>query len=830
MKDIYIILLLSMLSTGLAAGNWQTITNTSHVFDLMVQGEDVYFSTWGGVVKLSPPVRGDSSRSLSDLIQAEVWTTADGIASNDVRNIEYINQSQSLWLGSSFDGISIISPQGVQQVNTSLGLPSNRISKIVEYGSNILVATANGLASFYYLEGVNFPLILNQYTVANTDDGLLSDEIDAMVLAPNNYLYFAFDEGISYVHLDSLAVDSAWGQFTSPPVPIGTDKKLAVNGNYLAVATPNAVYLHSIDPFTDGWQSITTADGLQAETLASVCLGDQNTVWVSYGSWNEDFLYYERSGDILMTTIGQDGTVKHWSAFEDGLRDKSVSRIVSQNGRIYLCTWGDGVFNFESSDNLWHQYLPNTIGFPKIVNIATDQNHAAWFSSGGLREIPQRKSALGTSKYLDGEWHTYNIANSPIHTDNILTVAVDSRNRKWFGTYDVVEGQSPVGWLNGLTVWDEDTGEWKHFTRWGIRTWNYYTETWNDYIPGSPTLMSNTIGYIARDLYGNMLVAGYDRGFSVFDPDDNLIGEFTIPNSVFQRSTYAFHNGRQYFIGTYSDRGLEIWNHDSIPVTGGDYWLTPPPTELSNCQVYGVVTVESPYEGIQHWIAASTGLFMWNETDWFKYDTSIKRFRYNIPSNPWVNDVLYYVDEERLFGSVRTTPTAIFLDPFDRIWIGSLEHGISMYDPRTERFTNYYTDNSPLVSDYITAFGYDPVEGFLLIGTPDGLNTLRIGKTIKPETTLQSLKAYPNPFHPDREASVQIVNQPVDVMPQGTNECRIYDISGALVVILEENNFSRFEWDGTNGAGKECQSGIYFFVVTSEDGRSKKGKIALIRG
>ena len=100
---------------------------------------------------------------------------------------------------------------------------------------------------------------------------------------------------------------------------------------------------------------------------------------------------------------------------------------------------------------------------------------------------------------------------------------------------------------------------------------------------------------------------------------------------------------------------------------------------------------------------------------------------------------------------------------------------------------------------------------------------------MKPQTTLQQLKAYPNPFRPAVHSSVLIVNQPTDVMPQGLNSCRVYDSSGALVAKLEETNFSRFEWDGKTSSGKLCASGVYFFVVSDESGKSKRGKIVLIR-
>lgn len=826
MKHITLLLLVICIGFNLWGAKWETITNTSHIYDFLEMDTGYYMGTWGGMVfvpKINVP--GLYNETIS-----RVWTTADGLVSNDVRNISYINFNESIWLGSAGDGITIVYQNGTQRL-TEPELPSNNVVKIIENGSDVLVATKNGLANYNYLEGINFPLLRHQYNMQNTS-GLLSNNIDAMELASNNYLFISSTAGINFVHLDSLDIDNAWHSLPGISGMYGFKNKLSISGDKLIVIGLRNIYCHSIDPYQSDWTQYNSDNGLVAQDLSYATLDSEGNLWVSYGTWNEDILAYNMTEDILLTCIASEGAVQHWHKKELGLGSKCVSKIICYTDGIYLCSWGDGIFYhihpFNSATDLWQQYLQNTIGFPKIRNIATDAQNAIWFSSGAWSIIPQRKSSLGACRYKDGIWQTYNLANSPIHTDNVYTVEIDSRDRKWFGSF-YATSQSPQGWKYGVSIFDEMNNQWFWLINSGMYQWNEATHSYVGQPIGTAQLMGNSDVGISCDKYGNMIIACCEDGYTVIGPDDELIRHFTIPNSAFQQVEYSYHNGKQYFLGTHNDRGLVIWNNDSIPETNGTHWLIPDPPELNNCEVFGVVTIESPYEGIQHWIAASNGLFMWDETNWYKYDTAIKRYKYNKSTHSWENNVLYFVDEERLFGSVRTTPTAILLDPFNRIWIGSLQNGLSMYDPETERFTNYYQGNSPLLSNYITALGYSPEEGKLLIGTPEGLNTLIIGYQIKPETSLTNLKIYPNPFYPEKDKFISIINYPAATLPRGKNQCRIYDSSGALVITLKENEFARFDWDGLNSAGKKCATGIYYVVVTDEKGNRKTGKVALLR-
>lgn len=826
MKKAILLILLFFVWSLAHCQIWQTFTNMSHIYDFKVKENGIYLGTWGGALHIGGE---DPTTAFTDIpIFPTTWTTKDGISSNDIRSIELISNSGAVWLGSSTEGISIVQPAGIQLINSSNGLPSNRIRKIIEFGSQIFVATDAGLSVFFYLEGVNFPLLLQQYNNQNTSGGLVSNDIADMLLSSSNYLYLSTSSGLSYVHADSLDVNAAWRKWTSvnSPLPTGFSYHLSANEDYLAVSSLNSVFKRSIHPFAGSWTIYNQNSGIMNHTIADVCIDKEQKLWISYGSWSETSLAYTITVDTLMTTIDSTGTIKHWAKQQSGLSADVISNIDDSSLGIIISSWGSGLYLLR--DNAWQNFLPNSIGFPKITDIKTDTNHAIWLGNGVIGSTPVRKSTLGLSKYADGIWTTYKIANSPIITDNILNIAVDNLNRKWLGTWDVTLN-SPTGWRAGVTIYDDDNDVWQRLTSGGISSYDPDTGVWGDNEPGSTTILSNVIGALLKDREGNMLVGCYSNGVSIISPNGTNLGSFEVGFSTNQRILYMHHSGDKYFFGTNNDPGLVIWNYPGLPEndTFSPHWLIPSPSELRNCVVYGVVSLDTPYEGIQHWIAASTGLFMWNETDWFKYETSIKRYKYvNIN---WVEETLYYVDEERLFGSVRTSPTAIYLDPFNRIWIGSLEHGISRYNPETERFTNYYMANSPLLSNYITALGYESLSGNLLIGTPDGMNTLSIGKEVITTENLEIVKAYPNPFRPDLNDFVRIVNLPENSMPKGKNTCRIYDSSGAIVIELPQNEFARFDWDGKNKAGKECGSGIYFYLLTDAKGVSRRGKIALIR-
>ncbi|MDD3534597.1 MAG: two-component regulator propeller domain-containing protein [Candidatus Cloacimonetes bacterium] len=822
MKKTYFILLIILSLSALAAQNWGTINNTNHSYYLEKEGDDIYICSWGGVLKL----QGAESLPFNELKELKHINTGEGIVSNDIYRLAKIEGSERLWLGSRNDGISIVSDAGVQNLNLELGLPSLSINAILEYGNTILVATTQGLASYSYLSGINFPLMLNQYTRYNTHDALLHDNVLEMHLTEDKLLYLNTEAGINYVHIDSLDVDSSWhklGDDAAGLPPIIAPYCFSLNRDKMAIASSGRVFTKEISANT--WQEI-VLEREHIKDISQILMASDGMLWIANGRWDHSRFRYERDSDSLLVSVSPGDDIRYFRENEAGLGIASIANIQEYDGQIYLCTWGEGIARWE--DDNWLVYNPVSIGFPRISFSYSDSRNDLWFSSGNIGHQMVPKGTLGVSRYNRSDWHTFNIHNSPLHSDNILQVTEDTQGRMWFGTWDSEPADN--GWFNAVCIYDEADDKWLRLTKRGVQDydlsgWVQYT----DYLPNTPKILGNTVHGIHRDLHGNMLVLCYDDGVSVIAPDFTKIRDFTLKNSNSQRVLNAYHNGRQYFFGTEYDNGLSIWKHDSIPETDGALWETNMPPELNSGTIYGVASTKTPYAGWYHFIASGSGLYMWDEEDWYRYDINIKRLKYSFERNEWVNETLYYEDEERLWGSFTTVPNSIYGDPFGRIWVGSYDHGITMYDPVTERFTSYYKDNSPLLADRIISLGYDPLDGKLLIGTPDGLNTLRIGRSIKPNSQLNEVKAFPNPFYANGKSTVQLVNLPSDSMPKGKNECRIYSASGLLIQELKENLFSRFEWDGRNKAGNLVASGIYYFAIMDDKGNTMRGKLALIK-
>lgn len=782
--------------------NWQAFTNTNHISDLTQFEEKLYLASWGGLMIYDP---------LSDKFE-QVYTTLNGLSDNNLRTLEYFPFNDQLLLGTAtsgldrFDGSRFLMP-----ISETLGLADKKVNEIVQYDSLLFIATKSGLSVFREEASLSFPLLLNNYDSSNQ---LAADNITALAVANSGHLFVGSYNGLDYVHIDSLQIDSAWQHLndSNSSLPSSEINDIAIYQNIVLVGTKKGI---AFSCFPNLNWIIKEEDFFQNETssLFPVFIDSEFNFWSGAGFWSETEQNVIDSTNIALFRFN-DQTIsipESFSKDEIGLFETKIMGMEEIEKKIYFYTWGEGFFCYDLETEEWSSKKEaNCLNSNLATELTLDADKNLWLANGQLGVFNERDSR-GVSVFKDEHWQNFTIYNSPLQNNDIMNIEIDGNDRKWFGS-----------WGHGFSRYDEKDDNWEIFTA--------------KQLSG---LSSNSISLIKNGLDDNMWIGSYPNNIVVMDQNDVIVDSFKVfePAAAFDFSDFLkVHIAEEKIVFGMRYNGIRIWNHFSRPQDNGEYWIKPPSVDVATTQVYDITSRRNDYGTEEIWIAAGSGLYMFDGIDWFKYGTSIKKKVWL--NNSWYGsednpnpEYWYYEGQERLYGSQSTYPTALFVDPFNRVWIGTASAGITIFDVEEDTFTNITMDNSALLANIINDLVYNEITGTLYIGTTNGLNTVEIGiaEEQNTETELNNVIAFPNPFYPEKNETLQIKNQTAITMPLGKTKCRIYNLNGELIRILDKDIYEQFSWDGTNKAGKKCSSGMYFFLISTEDGQIKKGKIALIR-
>jgi len=798
MKKRFLIILIAITTLYLySLKNWQVYTNTTHIFDIVSHNNKLYTATWGGL-----EVYDLNSDNFS-----EKYTTINGLSNNDIRAIQYRDSNNEFYLGTSGNGVIRMKDGEFKlPIDEIIGLASDFVNDIVVLDSLVYIATTGGLSVFWDNPEFPFPFLVDNY---DTGNGLTSNYISILHFY-KNYLICGSDLGLDFAHIDSLDSASNWYHIDSnnSSIPSSVVSSISSNSSDLVVGTNNGIF--KISNLFDFNQAEIIMNGY---AIYPVYLDTNDDLWFSYGFWDKTLLNLQDSINIAISKIESNGNVTEWT----DLNTSKIKKFYKFDDQFIATTWGDGIYVFDGSE--WStQIKQNCIVANVVTDLVIDHNEKLWVSNGYIGGGLTTKGTRGVSSFDGSNWSNFSAGTSPLNSDNIYCMSVDQFNRKWFGSWSSAGVDT---WSGGISIYNDELDEWKYINKSNVEP-----------------MISNTIGVIVND-GSNTWVGMYWFGIIIFDENDEPIHTFELfePEVL----TYNFSDIYKLLItderiitGCYYN-GIRLWQDPSFPIDDGLFWEKPPAPILLGAEVFDMkVRINDNIE--ENWIATNQGLFMYNGTDWFLYGTSIKKKIWQ--NNSWFwseNDpdptYWYYEGQPRLYGSNPTYPTSLFVDPFNRIWIGTASAGFTIFDPERDTFITYNKDNSPLVSNYISSFVYVKSSGILYIGTVDGLNSVEIGIPAEnnTETKLANSIAYPNPFYPELGEVIRIENENRITMPKGEVVCKIFDLNGELIIELNKNIYEQFSWDGLNKNGKKCGSGIYFYVVSAINGQISKGKIVLVR-
>ncbi len=194
-----------------------------------------------------------------------------------------------------------------------------------------------------------------------------------------------------------------------------------------------------------------------------------------------------------------------------------------------------------------------------------------------------------------------------------------------------------------------------------------------------------------------------------------------------------------------------------------------------------------------------------------------------LEDNPQVDPII--IEEnglaEELFRDSEILQIAV--DSGNQKWISANGGGVFYLSPSGDKTIYHFTkSNSPLPNNSVTDIKIDDKTGKVYFATLDGIMVYQ-GDVTEVTSNFGNVLVYPNPVvYAQYRGNVRIKG-----LAQKTN-IRITDAAGNLVHSAVANG-GYFEWNLNNQRGVRVASGIYYVLMTNEDGTdTATAKIAVV--
>lgn len=684
----------------------------------------------------------------------------------------------------------------------------NKIELIQSSSNSIIASATNGL--FYINKSDNSINYLSKL------DGLSDVGVSAMFFNTNdNSLTLGYPNGLIDIYRDGevLTVTEVFesllvGDKFIQDIEARNGKVFAANGfGIVVINATNGEVIENYQSIGENASDVTafelatTSDKLVAITSQGIQTGLLNQNLLDFNNWqtiasdtsvykgldlispdevvsivdNNTILAFDLNGNGARVLLNSDEIIHQISVFEGKLYALiSNSVYLVENQDITLIRESDQPINtFHMNDGLWlgtndsGMIAPN--GEPVLPNgpmsefshLSFTDNSTYGFYGPAVESYTDQIDSLGYS-YFDGQRWNY--------------VAID-------GFYNITDGQ--------------------HF---------------------------NGDLYLSSAGYGLMNASS---GSSIDIPLSSISGKVVIPNIESASKLYIPCFEHQTPLLTINVGG-SVTEYDS------DYTITQFPTSLSLSNSETIWLTRSTFDG--------GGIISLDlQDDNFRVITTADELPNNNVNSvaisqideAWVgtnsglvsfNDATFIFDDfnaiEAIFNSDALfngqTITAVAIDGGNRVWVGTEEEGIWVFDSNLSRLDFRFTArNSPLPSNNIKEFSYNAENGEMFILTTKGLSSFRSNSSVG-NFSHSEVNIFPNPVRPGFTGKVGIEGLVQNAI------LKITDINGKLIREVVSNGGTA-SWDLLDYNNSRVQSGVYLILSSSLDGKeSFIGKIAVI--
>ncbi|MBN1407732.1 MAG: hypothetical protein JW956_08085 [Calditrichaceae bacterium] len=781
---IFLFFIVSIISAGIY-DDWETITDMNEIQDIVFDGNLAWVATTGGVY----------SYDIEDG-QINQYKNLDGLSSIDIRSIE--KDDHGFIIAGGDNGILELYSTELNSWSQLVELAENVISDILYHNDTLWVAAGKGVAVFpwdgsrYKFKDFfkNFDILPNQVTKIQlfedkiwlgTDRGLFcapSDINEYTINDPEMWDIYTVESGLPNDNIleVTLIEDKLW---------IGTSKGIATIDKSLNV-------------------QVESAFGLESSDAVTAIIQNQGEFYVAnnYPSsrWYRLYKYDLGVGRSLIKSFSYEIT-----CFQN-----------DPDGNLWVGLDNLGIYLL-NTDRYIKQDGP---GENAVRYVIKDAESNIWALAGKFKlSINEDYSVFNGSYWTEYEFYGtgwYNLGNTNI-------VFEDPYKNLWFGT-----------WGGGLMVYRNGNYEYFHnYENSGSVDLITYQGTEQIYLePNSqayrgffagaqPYPYYEVIGSIALDGYNRLWISNYwsakndsliavapytADGFISLNKDDwyyfggsHGLGDLN-EGGV---SCIAFDDFFHAYIGTFWD-GLFIFDYQNKnSVTFVDHLTT-----QDNLYDNRILSLAKDQDGIM-WIGTAAGLN--------SYDG--------------VNLYRHVGDPAGQSGPLENQINQIIVDQANNKWFATTG-GLSIL--RGERspwdstaWLGFTMENSGLADNNVNTVWVDPNKSEALIGTENGLSIYR-GRFAEIQEEYDKMIGGPNPFILSKDNNTYIIRNLLF-----NSDVKILTLNGKLVRKLTVNNGTvdggRAEWDGRDSMGNKVASGIYLYVAYAENGKSKAGKVAVIR-
>ena len=512
--------------------------------------------------------------------------------------------------------------------------------------------------------------------------------------------------------------------------------------------------------------------------------------YVADAQQNEDYLVITTRNRVYLIDNQHQivGIINSYEIGELEINEISPrSATVTGDGSIWIADYQNGLIRY--AGNSFESIFPNGPKDNKIFGLTT-HNGDLWVVPGGrsdswnnVWEVPRFQL------YRDGKWNYFTEQEYPVLGTkfwDIVDIEVDPKNPDhiFVGSW----GGGILEFKNGQFL-------------------NQYTNLNSPLqtaLPSNPESPYTRIGGLDFDSEGNLWITNSTvaRNLLKLAPDGEWEA-FVLPEVANSR------NIGEVLVTRQDDKWILVpRGHDAYVVdkTGGQKHRLLVTSYFNNGQneifnrMNDVYSIAEDNEGAI-WIGTSKGVAV-----------------YNNPQRIWTSDNFYAIQPSLDLGDglyhpllETETVTAIAVDGANRKWLGTRNSGVYLVSQTGEEEILHFTkENSPLLSNSITAIGINQLSGEVFIGTEKGLISYQ-GNAIAGKDAYADVYVYPNPVRENYDGPVTITG----LIEQ--TDIKITDISGNLVYTTTSLG-GQAVWDGKNLNGNRVKTGVYLVFCNDELG------------